>query len=147
MRRSRLNWLGMKPPNLEQSPMHFFPSSFPYSFVSKMANNNDDIVKQYAPVDEPNHGKSPHKSVDYFYDIDIGNYSYSAGHPMKQHRVRLAHSLIMNYGLYTKMKIFVSPSTVSNIFIPQTINFFRLGANTGSANLSCSERNLHPSWR
>jgi histone deacetylase 1/2 len=75
-----------------------------------MANNSDEIVKNYAPVDEPNHEKASHKSVDYFYDIDIGNYSYSAGHPMKQHRVRLAHSLIMNYGLYTKMKIFVSSS-------------------------------------
>ena len=72
--------------------------------------NTDEIVKNYAPVDEPNHEKASRKSVDYFYDIDIGNYSYSAGHPMKQHRVRLAHSLIMNYGLYTKMKIFVSSS-------------------------------------
>lgn len=51
-------------------------------------------------------GSSP-KKVAYFYDSDVGNYAYVAGHPMKPHRIRMAHSLIMNYGLYTKMEIYV----------------------------------------
>jgi len=48
------------------------------------------------------------KKVAYFYDSDVGNYAYVSGHPMKPHRIRMAHSLIMNYGLYTKMEIYVS---------------------------------------
>jgi len=46
------------------------------------------------------------KKVAYFYDSDVGNYAYVAGHPMKPHRIRMAHSLIMNYGLYSKMEIY-----------------------------------------
>lgn len=53
-----------------------------------------------------NNGTSP-KKVAYFYDSDVGNYAYVAGHPMKPHRIRMAHSLIMNYGLYSKMEIYV----------------------------------------
>lgn len=53
-------------------------------------------------------GSSP-KKVAYFYDSDIGNYAYVTGHPMKPHRIRLAHSLIMQYDLYQKMEIYVSP--------------------------------------
>lgn len=52
-------------------------------------------------------GASSTKKVAYFYDSDVGNYAYVAGHPMKPHRIRMAHSLIMNYGLYTKMEIYV----------------------------------------
>lgn len=52
-------------------------------------------------------GASQPKKVAYFYDSDVGNYAYVAGHPMKPHRIRMAHSLIMNYGLYTKMEIYV----------------------------------------
>ena len=47
------------------------------------------------------------KKVAYFYDSDVGNYAYVAGHPMKPHRRRMANSLIMNYGQYTKMEIYV----------------------------------------
>lgn len=62
-----------------------------------------------APVDEPPaNGPSTKKRVAYFYDSDVGNYAYVAGHPMKPHRIRLAHSLIMNYGVYNKMEIYVS---------------------------------------
>ena len=63
-----------------------------------------------APVDPPNgalNGANK-KSVAYFYDSDVGNYAYVAGHPMKPHRIRMAHALIMNYGLYKQMEIYVS---------------------------------------
>ncbi|XP_013405014.1 probable histone deacetylase 1-B isoform X2 [Lingula anatina] len=50
----------------------------------------------------------PHskKRVCYYYDGDIGNYYYGQGHPMKPHRIRMAHNLILNYGLYRKMEIY-----------------------------------------
>lgn len=55
-------------------------------------------------------GTSSPKKVAYFYDSDIGNYAYVTGHPMKPHRIRLAHSLIMHYNLFKKMEIYVSAS-------------------------------------
>lgn len=48
------------------------------------------------------------KKIAYFYDSDVGNYAYVSGHPMKPHRIRMTHSLVMNYGLYKKMEIYVS---------------------------------------
>lgn len=45
--------------------------------------------------------------VCYFFDSDIGNYHYGPGHPMKPTRIRMCHSLVMNYGLYKHMEIFV----------------------------------------
>ncbi|KAI0473927.1 hypothetical protein GGR56DRAFT_666888 [Xylariaceae sp. FL0804] len=70
-----------------------------------------------APVDIANGngvalGAASPKKVAYFYDSDIGNFAYVAGHPMKPHRIRLAHSLIMNYGVYKKMEIYrAKPAT------------------------------------
>ncbi|GBN43624.1 Histone deacetylase Rpd3 [Araneus ventricosus] len=51
---------------------------------------------------------APHskKRVCYYYDGDIGNYYYGQGHPMKPHRIRMTHNLILNYGLYRKMEIY-----------------------------------------
>ncbi|KAB5578822.1 histone deacetylase RPD3-like protein [Coniochaeta sp. 2T2.1] len=46
------------------------------------------------------------KKVAYFYDSDIGNYAYVTGHPMKPHRIRLAHSLVMNYDIYKFLEIY-----------------------------------------
>ncbi|KAI8048802.1 hypothetical protein BDF22DRAFT_729552 [Syncephalis plumigaleata] len=43
--------------------------------------------------------------ISYYYDHDVGNYTYCAGHPMKPHRVRMVHNLVVNYGLYKKMSI------------------------------------------
>lgn len=66
-----------------------------------------------APLDEhefANGSTKSNKKVAYFYDSDVGNYAYVAGHPMKPHRIRVAHSLIMNYGCYKKMEIYASTS-------------------------------------
>ncbi|TVY51952.1 Histone deacetylase RPD3 [Lachnellula cervina] len=67
----------------------------------------------FAPIDPPAMNNSGGKKrVAYFYDSDVGNYAYVAGHPMKPHRIRLAHSLIMNYGVYSKMEIYrAKPAT------------------------------------
>ncbi|CAG8583435.1 7236_t:CDS:10 [Paraglomus brasilianum] len=44
------------------------------------------------------------KRVSYFYDEDVGNYTYGPGHPMKPHRMRMVHDLVVNYGLFRKME-------------------------------------------
>ncbi|KAL9576237.1 MAG: hypothetical protein Q9212_007268 [Teloschistes hypoglaucus] len=59
----------------------------------------------FAPIDPP-HLYNDKNKVAYFYDSDVGNYAYVAGHPMKPHRIRMAHSLVMNYELYKKMEIY-----------------------------------------
>jgi len=38
---------------------------------------------------------------------DIHNYFGGDRHRMKPTRIRMCHSLVMNYGLYEKMEIFV----------------------------------------
>ncbi|KAF7965320.1 hypothetical protein HWV62_44484 [Athelia sp. TMB] len=60
------------------------------------------------PID----GESNKKRVCYFFDSDIGGFHYGPGHPMKPTRIRMCHSLVMNYGLYKKMEIFrAKPAT------------------------------------
>ena len=39
--------------------------------------------------------------------VPAGNYYYGQGHPMKPHRIRMAHNLLLNYGLYKKMEVYV----------------------------------------
>ncbi|CAF99510.1 unnamed protein product [Tetraodon nigroviridis] len=46
------------------------------------------------------------KKVCYYYDGDVGNYYYGQGHPMKPHRIRMTHNLLLNYGLYRRMEIY-----------------------------------------
>ena len=50
--------------------------------------------------------RSHRRKVCYYYDSDVGNYYYGQGHPMKPHRIRMTHNLLVNYGLYRKMEIF-----------------------------------------
>ncbi len=71
-------------------------------------------MSSFAPLDGQLGATTPSvkKRVAYFYDSDVGNYAYVAGHPMKPHRIRLAHSLIMNYGIYQKMEIYVSSTFI-----------------------------------
>ena len=80
-------------------------------------------MNSFAPVDvqlaAPN--GTDKKTVAYFYDSDVGNYAYVAGHPMKPHRIRMAHSLIMNYGLYKKMEIYVSLISRRTVCTPLSV--------------------------
>ncbi|ODQ54156.1 histone deacetylase Clr6 [Saitoella complicata NRRL Y-17804] len=48
---------------------------------------------------------NPKSRVSYFYDTDVGNYHYGPGHPMKPHRMRMTHNLILNYGLDKKLDV------------------------------------------
>lgn len=43
------------------------------------------------------------KVVAYFYDEELGNYSYGDANPMRPHRLRLTHNLVEHYGLTHKL--------------------------------------------
>ncbi|KAH9324689.1 hypothetical protein KI387_004867 [Taxus chinensis] len=45
------------------------------------------------------------RKVSYFYDPDVGNYYYGQGHPMKPHRIRMTHALLVHYGLHKEMQV------------------------------------------
>ncbi|XP_075262903.1 histone deacetylase 1-like [Convolutriloba macropyga] len=47
-----------------------------------------------------------HQKVSYYYDGDVGNFYYGQGHPMKPHRIRMTHNLLLNYGLYRKLEVY-----------------------------------------
>jgi len=68
--------------------------------------------------------------ICYFYDSDIGNFYYGNGHPMKPHRIRMTHNLLLNYGLYKKMEIFrPHPATLQDMtkfHSDDYINFLRI---------------------
>uniref|UniRef100_A0A1D1XE95 Histone deacetylase n=1 Tax=Anthurium amnicola TaxID=1678845 RepID=A0A1D1XE95_9ARAE len=45
------------------------------------------------------------RRVSYFYEPTIGDYYYGQGHPMKPHRIRMAHNLVVHYSLHRLMEI------------------------------------------
>ncbi|XP_076440662.1 putative histone deacetylase 1-B [Babylonia areolata] len=56
------------------------------------------------------------KRVCYYYDERVGCIYYGPGHPMKPHRIRLAHALINNYRLFEKLEICrPQPSSVQDL--------------------------------
>jgi len=52
--------------------------------------------------------------VAYMFDPSIGKYYYGHRHPMKPHRLTLTNSLVMNYGLYKHMKMYIPPTASSS---------------------------------
>lgn len=46
------------------------------------------------------------KRISYFYEEGVGDFHYGVNHPMKPHRLSLTHDLILNYGLWKKMKVY-----------------------------------------
>ncbi|KAI0558853.1 histone deacetylase 1-B isoform X1 [Gracilaria domingensis] len=52
---------------------------------------------------------TPRRKVGYFYDTDVGNFYYAQGHPMKPHRMRMTHNLLVAYGLADKMEVLPTP--------------------------------------
>ncbi|KAN0061013.1 histone deacetylase (class I) Clr6 [Thecaphora frezii] len=73
--------------------------------------------------------RSPQRRVAYFYDSDVGNFSYGLGHPMKPHRMRMANNLITNYQLHKKMDIFrpkrATPEQMTRFHTDEYIDFLR----------------------
>merc|ERR1711939_299144 len=57
------------------------------------------------PVGDSGPTQGPRKRVAYYYDPDISTYAYTMVHPMKPHRIKMAHNLIVNYGLDKKMEV------------------------------------------
>lgn len=47
--------------------------------------------------------------ISYYYDPDVGNFYYAQGHPMKPHRMRMTHNLLVAYGLTDKLNVFMPP--------------------------------------
>lgn len=48
----------------------------------------------------------PKNRVAYYYDSDEGHYYYGPGHPMKPHRLKLTHHLLLSYGLYRQLEVY-----------------------------------------
>jgi histone deacetylase 1/2 len=46
------------------------------------------------------------EKISYFYDAEVGQNYYGAKHPMKPHRICMAHSLVLGYGLHEKMELY-----------------------------------------
>ena len=70
------------------------------------------------------------KRVAYFYDEDVGNYFYAPLHPMKPHRIRMAHNLICAYGLYNKLHVYrpkkASVEELTRFHTPEYIQFLQM---------------------
>ena len=54
------------------------------------------------------------KKVAYVYNEAITNYHFSKEHPMKTKRIRMAHSLILNYGMGPYLNMFQSKEATSD---------------------------------
>ena len=94
--------------NLENVPPSDFISS------SQQGQNSgfvDDywkiyLCKKFEPFLEIWLEMSNKRKVSYFYDPEVGNYHYGAGHPMKPHRIQITNSLVFDYGLHKHMAIY-----------------------------------------
>lgn len=56
-------------------------------------------------VDTPHASICALAQVSYFYDASLGDFYYGPTHPMKPHRVRMAHDLIVRYDLYKHLQV------------------------------------------
>ena len=54
------------------------------------------------------------KKISYMYDGDVALYEFGASHPMKPYRMRIAHSIIKQWGLDEEMDI-VRPSLATGM--------------------------------
>ena len=46
------------------------------------------------------------RKVSYFYNQNFGKFVYSKEHPMRPERIAMAHSLVVNMGLYRHLNIY-----------------------------------------
>ena len=106
--------------------------NFFFSCVSKSEGFHSNCLPQFtmSTTSTAGSGGAVKRRVSYFYDPEIGNYHYGQGHPMKPHRVRMTHNLVVNYGLYRKMDVFrpklVSAAQLTRFHSDDYINFLRL---------------------
>eukprot|EP00939_MAST-03C_sp_MAST-3C-sp1_P005358 g5358.t1 len=90
-----------------------------------MSKKKESIVDK--AIEEGQGDAITKRRVSYFFDCDVGNYHYGQGHPMKPHRVRMTHSLVVNYNLYKRMEIFrpglVTAADMTRFHSDDYINF------------------------
>ncbi|KAJ8905916.1 hypothetical protein NDN08_002418 [Rhodosorus marinus] len=69
------------------------------------------------------------RKVSYYYDGEVGNFYYAQGHPMKPHRVRMTHELIVAYGMFNRMEVLTPPRAVerelTRFHADEYINFLK----------------------
>uniref|UniRef100_A0A7E5A2D6 Histone deacetylase n=1 Tax=Panagrellus redivivus TaxID=6233 RepID=A0A7E5A2D6_PANRE len=65
-----------------------------------------EIHINHNPSPPPPVAEHAKRRVCYYYDSSIGNFYYGQGHVMKPSRIKMAHHLILNYGLYRHMYIY-----------------------------------------
>ncbi|TDL30045.1 hypothetical protein BD410DRAFT_737275 [Rickenella mellea] len=67
------------------------------------------------------------RRVSYYYDNDVGLFSYGLGHPMKPHRIRMAHDLVQSYGMLNKMQVLrprrASPQNMTAFHTDEYVHF------------------------
>ncbi|KAF8179244.1 histone deacetylase RPD3 [Pholiota molesta] len=67
------------------------------------------------------------RKVAYYYDTDVGAYTYGLGHPMKPHRIRVTHDLVTAYGMLDKMHVLrpkrATPEIMSSFHTDEYVNF------------------------
>ncbi|KAE8245759.1 hypothetical protein A4X06_0g5442 [Tilletia controversa] len=72
----------------------------------------------------------PGKRVSYYYDSDVGAFSYGYQHPMKPHRMRMAHNLIQAYGLDRHMDVHrpkrATPNELTRFHTDEYVDFLRM---------------------
>ncbi|KAK0448363.1 histone deacetylase [Desarmillaria tabescens] len=49
------------------------------------------------------------RRVAYYFDSDVGAYTYGYGHSMKPHRIQMTHELVTSYGMLEKMHVLKPP--------------------------------------
>ena len=78
------------------------------------------------------------KRVVYFYDEDVGNFFYAPNHPMKPHRIRMAHNLILSYNLFPKLQIFrpkkATAEELMRFHTPEYIQFLQMATPDNTQN-------------
>lgn len=67
------------------------------------------------------------RRVAYYYDNDVGLFSYGLGHPMKPHRMRMTHDLVSAYGMLDKMHVLrprrATPENITAFHTDEYIHF------------------------
>ncbi|KAJ3562842.1 hypothetical protein NP233_g9325 [Leucocoprinus birnbaumii] len=67
------------------------------------------------------------RKVAYYYDPDVGSYTYGLGHPMKPHRIRVTHDLVAAYDMLPKMHVLrpkrASPEMLTAFHTDEYVHF------------------------
>ncbi|KAI0529473.1 hypothetical protein KFK09_002023 [Dendrobium nobile] len=73
--------------------------------ASPTAASADTYSSGGSSLPSPSAPDARKRRVSYFYEPSIGDYYYGQGHPMKPHRIRMAHNLVVHYRLHHLMEV------------------------------------------